>query len=109
MKKNLLFLIPMIIIAALLFMLRATGMVAHIVVSVIGLILLVSYTVATKKAWKIPALEILMRVFYAIALISGAVVMNVHDIAFITVLHKISAALFVVGLLACEIHKAVKK
>ena len=109
MKKNLLFLIPMIIIAALLFMLRATGLVAHIVVSVIGLILLVSYTIATKKTWKIPALEIIMRVFYAIALITGAVVMNVHDIAFIAIMHKISAVLFVVALIVCEIHKSLKK
>ena len=59
MKKNLLFLIPMVIIAALLFMLRATGMVAHIVVSVIGLILLVSYTVATKKHGKFLRLKYL--------------------------------------------------
>ena len=59
MKKKLLFLIPMIIVAVLLFMLRATGMTAHIAVSIVGLVLLIAYTVATKKEWKNPALKIL--------------------------------------------------
>ena len=109
MKKNLLFLIPMIIVAVLLFMLRATGMTAHIAVSVVGLVLLIAYTVVTKKEWKNPALEILQRVFYAIALITGVVLMNVHGIAAISIIHKISAVLFAVLLVATEIHKAIKK
>lgn len=109
MKKKLLFLIPMIIVAVLLFMLRATGMTAHIAVSVVGLVLLIAYTVVTKKEWKNPALEILQRVFYAIALITGVVLMNVHGIAAISIIHKISAVLFAVLLVATEIHKAIKK
>ena len=109
MKKKLLFLIPMIIVAVLLFMLRAIGMIAHIAVSVVGLVLLIAYTVATKKEWKNPALEILQRVFYAIALITGVVLMNVHEIAAVSIIHKISAVLFVIFLADVEIHKAIKK
>ena len=109
MKKKLLFLIPMIIVAVLLFMLRATGMTAHIAVSVVGLVLLIAYTVATKKEWKNPALEILGRVCYGIALITGALLMNVHGIAAISIIHKISAVLFVILLADVEIHKAIKK
>ena len=109
MKKKLLFLIPMIIVAVLLFMLRATGMTAHIAVSVVGLALLIAYTVATKKEWKNPALEILGRVCYGIALITGVVLMNVHGIAAISIIHKISAVLFVILLICAEIHKAIKK
>ena len=109
MKKNLLFIIPMIIVAVLLFMLRATGMKVHIAVSVIGLVLLVAYTLATKKEWKCPALEILFRVFYGIAIITGVVLMNVHGIAAISVIHKISAVLFAVLLIVCEIQKVFKK
>ena len=109
MKKKLLFLIPMIIVAVLLFMLRATGMTAHIAVSVVGLVLLIAYTVATKKEWKNPALEILQRVFYAIALITGVVLMNVHGIAAVSIIHKISAVLFVILLICTEMHKAIKK
>ena len=109
MKKNLLFIIPMIVIAGLLFMLRATGMKVHIAVSVIGLVLLVAYTLATKKEWKCPALEILFRVFYGIAIITGVVLMNVHGIAAISVIHKISAVLFAVLLIVCEIQKVFKK
>ena len=109
MKKKLLFLIPMIIVAVLLIMLRAPGMTAHIAVSVVGLVLLIAYTVATKKEWRNPALEILQRVFYAIALITGVVLMNVHGIAAVSIIHKISAVLFVILLADVEIHKAIKK
>ena len=109
MKKNVLFLIPMVIVAVLLFMLRATGMKAHIAVSVIGLAILIAYTLVTKKTWKCPALEIIQRVFYAIALITGVVLMNVHGLAVIANVHKASATLFTVLLIVTEIHKTVKK
>ena len=109
MKKNLLFVVPLILDAVLLFMLRATGMTAHIIVSVIGLAILVAYAVTTKKSWKCPALEILERVFYAVALISGAVMMNIHGVAALSVVHKLSAVLFVLLLVVTEAHKAIKK
>ena len=109
MKKNILFLIPMLLVVVALFLLRATGMKVHIAVSVVGLVLLVAYTLATKKDWRNPALEILQRVCYGIALITGIVLMNVHGIAAISIIHKISAALFVVLLIVVEIHKAIKK
>ena len=109
MKKKLLFLIPMVIVAVLLFLLRSTGFKVHIAASVLGLVLLVLYTLVTKKEWKIPALEIFQRVFYAIALITGVVLLNVHGIAVISVIHKVSAVLFVILLAVTEIHKAIKK
>ena len=109
MKKNLLFVIPMIVVAVLLFMLRATGMKIHIAVSVVGLALLIAYTLATKKDWKSPALEIIQRVFYGVALITGVVLMNVHGIAAVSIIHKASAVLFVIILIVAEIHKVVKK
>ena len=109
MKKNLLFLIPMIIVAALLFMLRTTGMKAHIIVSVIGLLILVAYALATKKMWKCPVLEILQRICYAVALITGVVLMNIHGLTVISIIHKIGAVLFAIILIATEIHKTIKK
>ena len=109
MKKNILFLIPMLLIVVALFLLRATGMKVHIVVSILGLVLLIVYTLFTKKEWRNPALEILQRVCYAIALITGVVLMNIHGIAAVSVIHKISAVLFVILLICTEIHKAIKK
>lgn len=109
MKKNLLFVIPMIIVTVLLFMLRITKMPVHIAISVIGLLILVAYTVATKKDWKCPALEILHRVCYAIALISGIALKGGCAFAAMPMVHKISAALFAVILVVTEIHKAIKK
>jgi Na+/H+ antiporter NhaD/arsenite permease-like protein len=108
-KKKVLFLIPMIAAIVLLFMLRATGMKVHIAVSVIGLMLLIGYTLATRKEWRNKKLEILQRVCYAIALITGAVLMNVHGIDAVSIVHKISAVLFVILLADVEIHKAIKK
>ena len=94
MKKDLIFVPIMLLVAAALFLLDLTGMSAHIGISVLGIIVLAAYTSVTRKEWKIPALEILMRAFYGIALISGVVVMNVSGIAALPIIHKLSAVLF---------------
>ena len=88
MKKDFIFAPVMILIGALLFLLRATGMTAHIAISVIGLVVLIAYAVLTKKEWKIPALEIIMRIFYGIALITGIVIKNVHGIVALSIVRK---------------------
>ena len=106
MKKDLIFAPIMLLIGVLLFLLRATGMTAHIVISVIGVLALIAYTVLTKKEWKIPALEILMRAFYGVALSTGIVIMNVHGIVALAVIHKVSAVLFMALIIVLLIHKA---
>lgn len=107
MKKDLIFSPILLVIGVLLFLLKATGMVAHIVLSVVGLLALVVYAVITKKDWKIPALEIIMRVFYGVALISGIVIMNVSGVLALAVIHKVCAGLFVLLLVVLFIHKIV--
>ena len=107
MKKDLIFAPIMLLVGAALFLLRFTGMPAHIAISVVGILVLAAYTVATKKEWKIPALEIIMRVFYGIALISGIVIMNVHGVVALAIAHKASAALFVILLVALFVHKLI--
>ena len=106
MKKDLIFTPAILLIGVLLFLLRATGMTAHIAISVIGLLVLIAYAVLTKKDWKIPALEILMRAFYGVALITGIVIMNVHGIVALAVIHKVSAVLFMALIIVLLIHKA---
>ena len=96
MKKDLIFAPIMLLVGILLFLLKATGLTAHIVISVVGIAVMAAYTVTTKKNWKIPALEMIMRAFYAIALITGIVIMNVEGVAALAIVHKASAALFVV-------------
>ena len=96
MKKDMIFAPIMLLIDIALFALKATGMTAHIGISVAGILVLAAYTAATKKEWKIPALEILMRACYGIALITGIVIMNASGIAALAIVHKASAALFVV-------------
>ena len=106
MKKDMIFAPIMLLIGVLLFLLRATGMTAHIVISVIGVFALIAYTVLTKKEWKIPALEILMRAFYGVALITGIVIMNVHGIVALALMHKVSAVLFLAMLVVLLVSKA---
>ena len=66
---------------------------------------LIAYTVLTKKEWKIPALEILMRAFYGVALITGIVIMNVHGIVALALIHKVSAVLFLAMLVVLLVSK----
>jgi hypothetical protein len=106
MKKDLIFAPAMLIIGAFLFLLRTTGMTAHIAISVIGILVLIAYTVLTKKEWKIPALEVIMRAFYGIALITGVVIMNVHGIVALALIHKLSAVLFLAMLVVLLVSKA---
>ena len=107
MKKDLIFAPAMLLVGVLLFLLKTTGMNAHIAISVVGILVLAAYTVLTKKSWKIPALEVIMRACYGIALISGIVIKNVHGIDALSLAHKISAALFVVLLVVLFVHKLI--
>ena len=107
MKKDLIFGPALILVAVALCLLKLTGMTAHIAISIVGLVLLIAYAVTTKAEWKIPALEIVMRVFYGIALISGIVIMNVHGIAAIAVVHKISAILFAIAFVVLFVNKLI--
>ena len=106
MKKDIIFAPIMILVGAALFLLRFTGMSAHIAISIVGAIALAVYTVLTKKEWKIPALEIIMRAFYGLALITGVVIMNVHGIAVLSVIHKASAVLFMALIIVLLVSKA---
>lgn len=107
MKKDMIFAPIMLLIGVLLFLLRATGMMAHIAISVIGLLVLIAYAVLTKKDWKIPAFEIIMRAFYGIALITGMVIMNIHGIDALTIIHKASAVLFMALIIVLLAYKVV--
>ena len=108
MNKNCIFMISMIAVSALLFLLRVTGLAAHIVVSVLGLAIMIPYTLKTKKEWTKAPLEILMRVMYLVAIVTGGVLMKVHGIAALGMVHKIGAALFLVLLLVLYIPKCKK-
>ena len=105
MKKDFIFAPALLVIGVLLCIFKLTGVVAHIAVSVVGILVLVAYTVLTKKEWKIPALEIAMRVCYGVALITGIIVMNVAGVAAVAIIHKISAILFIVLLAVAFVQK----
>ena len=109
MKKDLIFAPILLIIAGALFFLKFTGMPAHIAISVVGAIVLLAYTILTKKEWKIPALEIIMRAFYGVALITGIIVMNIHGITALGIIHKISAIFFIVAIITLLVSKFVEK
>lgn len=107
MKKDLIFSTAMLAIGALLFLYDLIGAPAHIAISMVGIFVLAVYTAATRKSWKIPVLELCMRAFYGIALISGIVIMNIEGIVALKIVHKASAALFVVLLVVLLVHKLI--
>ena len=111
MKKDLIFAPATLLVGILLFLLGKTGMTAHIAISLVGVLVLIVYSVLTKKEWKLPALEVLMRVFYGVALITGIVMRFVHGVMALSIAHKATATLFVVLLIVVFVHKliAVKK
>lgn len=108
MKKDLIFAPILLVVGVLLGLLKVTGMPIHIALSIIGAIVLIIYTVLTKKDWKIPALEISMRVSYGLALISG-IVLKIKYIAIIGIFHKIFAILFIVVLVVVFVQKLIVK
>ena len=105
MKKDLIFAPLLFVIGGALFFLQLTGMTAHIIVSAVGVLALVAYAVLTKKEWKLPILEIGMRVCYGVALISGIIILNVDGLTALAVIHKALAALFLASLIALLVHK----
>lgn len=108
MKKDFIFAPILLVIGVLLGLLKVTGMPVHIAISVVGVIVLVVYTVLTRKDWKIPALEMGMRVSYGIALISG-VVLKIKYIAALGIAHKIFAIVFVVALIVLFVCKLIAR
>ena len=106
MKKDLIFAPILLLLGVALFLLRFTGMPVHIAISFIGVLVLVAYTAQTKKEWKIPALEIVMRAFYGVALITGIIIVNVSGIGVLSILHKVFAVLFLAALVASLASKA---
>lgn len=109
MKKDLIFAPIMLLVGILMALMKTTGMGAHIAISIVGVLVLGVYTSLTKKEWKIPALEVIMRLFYGIALITGIVLMNVHGIAALAIVHKVSCALFMALLVVLLITKVAAK
>ena len=94
MKKDLIFAPIMLLVGVALCLLKLTGMPAHIAISVVGAVVLIAYTVLTRKEWKIPALEIIMRACYGVALITGVVLTKVHGVAPLGIAHKAFCVLF---------------
>ena len=59
MKKDLIFAPIMLVVGIMLFLLEATGMAAHIAISVVGVLVLVVYAVLTKRNGRVPHLKCL--------------------------------------------------
>ena len=108
MKKDLFFAPLMLAVGVALFLLKKTGMTVHVAISVVGAVVLLAYTVTTKKEWKVPALEAFMRAMYGIALITG-IVLKIAYISFLGIAHKIGAILFVIALVILIIQKLLIK
>jgi hypothetical protein len=108
MKKDLIFAPILLLVSVLLGLLKLTGMTGHIIISLVGVAVLIAYTVTTKVNWKIPALEIGMRASYGVALITG-IILKIKYIAVLGIVHKIFAVLFIVALIVLFAQKLISK
>ena len=97
----------MIAVCVLLFLL-GTDKIAHIIVAVLGLGILIYFTIKMKNEWTNPPLEGLMRLVYLSNMISGAAQMRVPEVPTLDMLHKACAALFLFLLLVLYIPKCKK-
>lgn len=79
-----------------LVLLSVTGMKVHIAISIIALAIMVVCTILDKKNWKKPALEIVYRLAYLITLITGIVMIKAQIAGALSIIHKITAAAFVI-------------
>lgn len=101
-------------VSILLFLLKFTGMNIHIFLGIAGLILTIVYTLMIKKDFKeytktSVVIEVLMRVFYAIALISGFLLKIIEVKLIVAKVHKIAAVIFSILLLITSIKKLMAK
>ena len=107
--KNKVFFFLMLAVSILLFLLRVTGMTAHIALSFVGIAVLVAFAVMNKKEWTKPALEILLRILFAVAVITGVVILKGAAVPVVAIVHKASAAVFAGMLLVLYLPKLCKK
>lgn len=110
MIKTILYTIFMIIISALLFLLKITGMKLHIALGILALIITIIYTLLIRKnlkeySKKSLVMEIVTRICLAMALISGFLVQPFRTILAISIIHKIAAIVFTMLLLVININK----
>lgn len=107
---TILYTIIMLIISVLLFALKFTGMKIHIVLGILACIITIVYTLLIRKeikeySKKSIVIEVAMRVFLAIALITGFLLKPFGTIVFISIIHKASAVVFAILLLLVNIKK----
>ena len=112
--KTIIFTVVMAIISALLFLLKTTGMNIHILLGILGFVVTVGYTLMIKKDFKklskiSVVSEILMRIFYAVALISGFMLKVIEERAVVAKVHKIAAVIFTILLVVISIKKLLAK
>ena len=109
MKKDLIFAPLLFVVSILLCLLKFTGIIGHIVISVVGFLLLGAYTVTTIKNWKLKPIEALMRASYGVALITGIVIAIIKGLTVVIIVHNVAASLFAVLLLVLFIYKLLTR
>ena len=107
---TILYTIIMLTISVLLFALKFTGMKIHIILGIGACVITIIYTLLIKRKLKESTkknivIEVLMRVFLALALITGFLLKPFGGIVVISIIHKISAIVFVILLSLINIKK----
>lgn len=111
---TILYVICMLVMSGLLFALRFTGMGIHIGLGIGVCVITIIYTLLIRNklkeySKKSIAVEVAMRVFLAIALITGFLLKPLGAFAVTSIIHKLSAVVFVILFLVINIKKMFNK
>ena len=108
---TILYVICMLVISSLLFALKFTGMGIHVALGIGACVITIIYTLLIRKklkeySKKSIVVEVAMRVFLAIALITGFLLKPLGAFVVTSIIHKLSAVVFVILFLLINIKKA---
>lgn len=114
-KMKKLFFAITLALCVLLFMERLTGEIFHAVLGVILIVLAAIHLHKQSVKWKhrtisIQAVDWLLMAALAILFVTGILLHPLHGVLLIKILHKLSAVLFVLGVVVHTVqHRSVKK
>lgn len=102
--KRIVFLVLTIAVTIVLFMQRKTGMGIHACLGILLLIGSICHTIKFRKVWKVRSkyqkmVEILLWMGLAGSMMTGFLLKPFADVMLVNLLHKVTALLFVIGLL----------
>lgn len=104
-KKQKIFMVILLAMLVLLFMERLTGEIVHAVLGLALVILVAVHMYRLRETWKhrsmaVRVTDIVLLVLMVLLVLTGILAHPMRDVMAVKILHKLSAVLFVIGVIA---------